>query len=143
MKLIKIITVLISTLFLFSCSAETTGNMAIPVTNISPSQLHKQWRLIAVDGQPLDATISSTLTITPPDKTTGNLACNAFFGTMKLQNNKFRIEKMGSTRKMCQNKVNNVEVTVSAVLSNWSEALLTENRLTLIGKTHQLDYRSN
>ena len=142
MKFIKIIPVLLTALFLFSCSAETTSNMQPAISKIEQSQIQQQWLLVGIDGQTIDAKINSTLTIAAPDKATGNLACNYFFGTLKLQNNKLKIDKMGSTRKMCQGKENDVEVIVSAILSDWSKVLLNDNRLTLIGKAHKLNYKT-
>lgn len=141
MKLFKRIPLLFTALFLFSCSAETSSAMPPAISNIEPSQIQQQWQLVGIDGQTVGIGISSTLTIAAPDKATGNLACNYFFGTLKLQDHKLKIEKMGSTRKMCQSKVNDVEMIVSAILSDWSEVRLDDNRLTLIGKSHRLNYK--
>lgn len=142
MRFIKKISIILSALFLVSCSAETNDKMQTANTPIESVQIQRQWRLVAIDGQAIDSKINSTLTISAADKATGNLACNAFFGTLKLQENRFKIDKMGSTRKMCEDKVNAVELIVAAVLSGWSELLLNEDSLTLIGQTHRLDYKA-
>lgn len=141
MKFIKIIPLLSTVLFLFSCSAETSSAVPPAISQIEPAQLQQQWQLVGIDGQTPGIGINSTLTISAANKATGNLACNYFFGTLNLQNNKLKIEKMGSTRKKCQDKIDDVEIIVSAILSNWSEVLLNDNRLTLIGKSHRLNYK--
>ena len=141
-KLFKMIPLLFTLLFLFSCSAETASSIAPETTAIEPTQIQQQWVLVAIDGQTIDTGISSTLTVSAVNKATGNLACNNFFGTLQLLNNRLKIDKMGSTRKMCQSKTDEVETIVSAILSDWSEVLLSDNRMTLIGKAHKLNYQA-
>ena len=142
MKVIKIIPLLFTVLSLFSCSAETASSMPPEITAIEPLQIQKQWLLSDIDEQPVPPGINSTLTVSAANKATGNLACNYFFGTLQLQNNRLKIDKMGSTRKKCQNEISNVEIVVSAVLTDWSEVLLDDNRMTLIGKSHRLNYKA-
>lgn len=142
MKLFKMIPLLFTLLSLFSCSAETASSIAPEITAIEPAQIQQQWLLVAIDGQTIDTRISSTLTVSAVNKATGNLACNNFFGTLQLQNNRLKIDKMGSTRKMCQSKTDEVETIVSAILSDWSEVLLNDNRMILIGKAHRLNYQA-
>jgi heat shock protein HslJ len=141
-KLLKTISALFSLLLLLSCSGKT-ANIAPPtaVAKIAPSQLQQQWLLTGIDGQPIAIGITSELTVSPLNKATGNLACNYFFGSAKLQSDLFKIDKMGSTRRACQGKAGAVEAIVAAVLNNWSEVQLNADRLTLIGKSHRLHYR--
>jgi heat shock protein HslJ len=141
MRFIKKIAVLLTTLFLVSCSAETNDQVQIANTLIESMQIQQQWRLVAIDGQAIDPQINSTLSISDGNKATGNLACNAFFGTLQVQENQLKIDKMGSTRKMCEDKVNAVEFIVAAVLSDWSEVSLDGESLTLLGKVHKLRYK--
>lgn len=136
MKLFKTI-LIISTLSLFSCSAELSSESK----KIELNQLEQQWILIAVNGKSLSSKIESTLTIDSTAKATGNLACNQFFGTLELQKKQLRIAKMGTTRKMCQDKINAVEMIVSSILSNWSKIQLSNNLLILNGKKDKLSYR--
>lgn len=142
MKLFKIIPLFFTVLSLFSCSAGTASSIAPEITAVEAGQIQQQWVLVSIDGQPIDSRISSTLTVSAANKATGNLACNYFFGTLQLQNNRLKIDNMGSTRKMCQDYVNDVESIVSAILSDWSEVLLDDNRMTLIGKAHRLNYKA-
>jgi len=137
MKLINITSGLLTTLFLFSCSAENISTSK----KITLSQIQKQWVLVNVDGQPITTQAASTLILEAPAKATGNLACNHFFGSMQLQDNKLRINNMASTRKMCENSVNNLEMIVSSVLSDWSEVQLNTDTLTVINQKHTLNYK--
>lgn len=141
MRFIEKISVLLTTLFLVSCSAETNDRLPMTNTPIASMQIQQQWRLVAVDGLAPDPQINSTLSISDGNKATGNLACNAFFGTLQVQENQFKIDKMGSTRKMCEAKVNAVELIVAEVLSDWSEVSLDGESLTLLGKVHKLRYK--
>lgn len=136
MKLFKA-SLLISTLFLFACSAEVTSTPK----QIEMKQLQQQWILTAINETPVTTKIESTLTVDTKAKATGNLACNRFFGTLELQNNQLRIAKMGTTRRMCQDKINAVEMTVSTVLGDWSKVQLNNGRLILSGKKDKLSYR--
>lgn len=136
MKLLKTSLVL-SSLVLFACSAEVTGTSK----KLDLSQLQHQWVLTAINDTPVSAKISSTLSVDAQGKSTGNLACNQFFGGLELQDNQIRIDKMGSTRRMCQDSVNAVEMTVSSVLGDWSQAELSNGLLILNGKKDKLSYR--
>ena len=136
MRLFKTI-LLISSLSLFSCSAELSSESK----KIELDQLQQQWLLIAINETPVTAKIESSLTVDAQAKANGNLACNRFFGTLELQNNQLRIAPMGSTRRMCEDKVNAVEKTVSTVLGDWSDIQLKNDQLILSGKKDTLSYR--
>lgn len=141
MKFIKIIPLLCTQLLLFSCSAETASTIAPETTLITAPQIQQQWLLVGIDGQPVNTRISSTLNVSAANKATGNLACNNFFGTLQVHNNRLKIDKMGSTRKMCQPPINEVESIVTAILSDWSQVQVNAQEMTLIGKAHRLHYK--
>lgn len=134
MKLIIFALLSLST-FLFACSSQTAINTE--PTPIQLQDVQKQWQLISIDNKVIETT--STLNISELTAK-GNLACNHFFGTLELQQNKLRIDKMGSTRKMCAAKVNDLEMVVSSTLSDWSEVRINAEQLTLTGATHTLIY---
>ena len=142
MKFIKLIPLLCTQLLLFSCSANTASNSAPQMPKITASQIQQQWQLVGIDGQPVNTRISSTLTVSAANKATGNLACNYFFGTLQIHNNRLKIDKMGSTRKMCPHPNNEVESIVAAILSNWSKVQVDGKEMTLIGKAHRLHYQA-
>lgn len=130
MKLTTIIALTLSTL-LFACS--NSANTAIQLQD-----LQKEWKLSSIDNNPVKS--MSSISVDAQAKATGNLACNNFFGTAELKDNKLRIDKMGSTRRMCDPAINDVEMTVSNTLSSWSEIQINNQQLTLIGAEHTLTY---
>lgn len=136
MKLFKT-SLALSSFVLCACSAEVTGTSG----KLDLTELQHQWVLTAINNAPVDKKIKSTLNVDAQSKSTGNLACNQFFGGLELQDNEIRIDKMGSTRKMCQESVNVVEHTVSSVLANWSQVQLSNGLLILNGKKDKLSYR--
>jgi heat shock protein HslJ len=102
------------------------------------SALQKEWQLVSIDNNIINAI--SYLNVDIQATATGNLACNSFFGTLELQQNKLRIDKMGSTRKMCEPKINTIEMMVSSTLSTWSKVKVDGQKLILTGHKHTLIY---
>ncbi len=141
MNLFKTATALLFSLSLFACSSGTDNTTDISPTAVELAQLQNEWQLMNIDQRAVDAGISSTIRIDAQSKATGNLACNNFFGALELQNNQLRIEKMGSTRKMCREQTNEIEMTVASVLADWSEIQLNGQTLILTGKEHKLTYQ--
>lgn len=137
MKLAPLVVLSLST-FLFACSNESNVATETVMKAIEIQDIQQEWQLISIDSS--DVTATSSLTVDEQAKATGNLACNNFFGTLELQENKLRIDKMGSTRKMCEPEVNSVEMTVSSTLSTWSEVQISDQKLTLTGEKHTLVY---
>ncbi len=137
MKITKYVTLILLPLFLAACSAE--ANLA--TNSITIDDLQKEWALVEVDGEKLGKEISGSLTIDQEAKATGNLACNRFFGTAQLQGNSLKIDKMGSTRRMCEPLVDQVEAIVSQVLSSDSTVTIKANKLLLNSAEHQLTYQ--
>jgi heat shock protein HslJ len=141
LKIFKQLSLLLISLALFACSPKSANSMASE--NIALSQIQKKWQLESIDGNPINAEINSTLNVNEQEKVTGKLGCNNFFGTLQLQDNRLKIAPLGSTRMSCSGTSNDVEMIVSSVLSNWSEVQLTENRLSLAGNKHTLNYRAD
>jgi len=137
MKVTPLVVLSLST-FLFACSNESNANATETAQPITLEDIHKDWQLISLDNN--DVKVMSSLNIDKQAQATGNLACNNFFGAVELQKNKFRIDKMGSTRKMCEPTTNDVEMAVSSTLSAWSEVEIVEQKLTVTGEQHTLIY---
>jgi len=133
MKLASLIILSLST-FLFACSSEPAAKTQL----IQMQDLQQQWHLVSIDNKTVET--ESNLKIDDKASATGNLACNNFFGTLELQANKLRIDKMGSTRKMCEPALNDIEMIVSSTLSGWSKAAISDNQLTISGEKHTLIY---
>ena len=121
---------------MFACSAPTTTNSAI----IEAQSLQNTWQLMRIDGEAISSAIDSTLSMDSEHKATGKLACNNFFGTVVLNDNHLKIDKMGSTRMFCEEQANEIEMIVSQVLNDGAEMQLTEDKLSLKGQQHTLTY---
>jgi heat shock protein HslJ len=137
MKL-KILLVLSFSTALLACSNESNTNDQSQMLPINQQDLQKNWQLIQLDSHPVKT--NSNLKIDELAKASGNLSCNNFLGTLELQENKLRINKIVSTRKMCAPEMNKIEMTVSSTLSTWSKIKVSEQKLTLTGERHTLVY---
>tara|TARA_R110001583_G_scaffold7720_8_gene37913 strand:+ start:12290 stop:12709 length:420 start_codon:yes stop_codon:yes gene_type:complete len=124
---------------LFACSNESSNDAKESIQAIKQQDLQKNWQLIQLDNRPIQA--NSSLNIDDQEKASGNLACNNFFGALEFQENKIRINKMVSTRKMCKPDINVIEMTVSSTLAAWSEVKVSEQKLILTGERHTLTYQ--
>lgn len=137
MKLTPLVVLSLSTL-LFACSNESNVKAQKEMQTVALQDLQKEWQLVSIDNKIIQS--ASNLNVDTQAKATGNLACNNFFGTLTLQENQLRIDKMGSTRKMCEPTVNSIEMTVSGTLSTWSDVKVSEKELILTGEKHTLIY---
>lgn len=135
MKLVTLVVLSLST-FLFACSNEPTAK--VEMMPIQMQDLQQEWQLTSIDNMAVET--KSNLKVDEKASATGNLACNNFFGTLELQTNKLRIDKMGSTRKMCEPAVNDIEMIVSSTLSDWSTVEMNGKQLTINGEKHTLTY---
>lgn len=132
MKLALLVIVSLS-VFLFSCSHEMNNDL-----NEQHLTLQTEWKLVSIDDQLITA--NSSIKIDKQGKATGKLACNNFFGTLQLQANVLRIDKMGSTRRMCITNLNTIEKSVKKTLSTWSKVQIVDKKLILSGAEHTLIY---
>lgn len=137
MKFITLLVLSLSTL-LFACSSDPAQTAEAPMQMIKLQDLQKEWQLVSIDDKPIES--KSKLSIDEKGQAVGNLACNNFFGPLTLEENKIRIEPMGSTLMMCEPAVNEVEMMVSRTLTTWSEVQLSTQGLILVGEKHTLVY---
>lgn len=140
MKFTKLITAILP-LAVFACTSAPSEKMPPKVDQIKIVQLQKEWKLIEVDGNNLSIDIKSTLHIDSRLKATGSLGCNRFFGNAELNEHTFIINKMSTTRRMCNREINKIEKMVSATLENWSQVQVSETQLILKSKSHTLKYK--
>lgn len=118
----------------------TESQISVNATNLQ----HHNWELVKIDGASINTPenfdvprieIGENLTVN------GNAACNNFFGQGELNQETFRIEQMGMTMKMCPEQVMETEMTVTQVLSDWSQVVLTDSTIVFEGKEHTLTYQ--
>lgn len=136
MKTVKIMALMLSTIILGACTAET---QIIP-KKVKIAQLQHNWKLTHVDNIQLAVMINSSLKIDSNNKSSGNLSCNNFIGEAEFSDNQLRIGKMANTRKMCNELKNNVEMDVTEVLSNWANVMIDDTTLIVSNKKHSLTY---
>lgn len=137
MKTAKIMMLMLSTIILGACTAET---QIIP-QKVNLPQLQHNWKLTHVDNIQLATIIKSTLKIDAGNKTSGNLSCNNFFGEAEFVDNQLIIKNMAYTRKMCGELKNSVEMDVSEVLGNWANVMVDNETLIVSNKKHSLTYQ--
>lgn len=125
---------------LFACSSTPSDEMPAQDQVIEAAQIQKQWILVEVDGDSIDSNVKSTLHIDSKLKATGSLGCNRFFGNAELVDNTLIVNRMGSTRRMCNENANAVEANVSEILNNISKVQVSETQLILTGKEHSMKY---
>ncbi|MEZ8825040.1 META domain-containing protein [Vibrio sp. 10N.261.55.A7] len=104
---------------------------------------HHNWELVQIDGNDVvkdDNNRPVRLEVGENMTANGHAGCNNFFGQGELKDNKFRIEKMGMTMKMCGEDAMNTEMTMSQVLTEWSDITLTKDSLELKNDAHTLTF---
>ncbi|MGF1693153.1 META domain-containing protein [Photobacterium kagoshimensis] len=70
----------------------------------------------------------------------GLAGCNRFFGQAEYKEGKVRLDKMGMTMMACPAPAMALENTFAQTLSDWSEATISGNQLTLKGAEHTLTF---
>ncbi|MCG9639705.1 META domain-containing protein [Vibrio sp. Isolate34] len=135
----KLLAVAALPMMLAACT--TTGDNAMKVT---PTDLqHHNWELAQIDGKDIEKSENqATPRLEIGEKMTANgiAGCNNFFGQGELKDGQFRIKQMGMTMKMCQGSAMEIEQSVSATLSEWSDVTLTNDTLVLKNDVHTLTY---
>ena len=105
---------------------------------------HHNWELTQVDGKDVvknERLRTPNLEIGEKMIANGNAGCNNFFGQAEVKDNKFRIEKMGKTMKMCIGDIMDSEQAVSQTLQDWSDMTLTKDSLVLKNDVHTLTFK--
>lgn len=135
----------VATLPILLAACQSTGNENAMAKAITPQDLqHHNWELIQIDGEAIetpDNMQAPRLEIGEEMTANGNAGCNNFFGQGELDNNRFRIQQMGMTMKMCHNDVMGTEMTFSKSLSDWNEISLTNESMTLTNESHTLTFK--
>ncbi|MCK6262907.1 META domain-containing protein [Vibrio sp. ZSDE26] len=104
---------------------------------------HHNWELVKIDGKDIvkgENNKPIRLEIGENMSANGHAGCNNFFGQAELNDDQFRIEKMGMTMKMCGEEEMNTEMAMSQVLTNWSDITLTKDSLVLQNDVHTLTF---
>ena len=109
---------------------------------------HHRFVLESVDGKPL-ANIKTPLELSFGQQTSiihdlhvsGNM-CNTFNGTGRVSGGALKVKDLAMTRKFCTNpQLNELDKTLSTMLSEGAQVDLTESQLTLATAQHTLIYK--
>jgi len=127
------------------------GSLASSCTTAQPSITaedlqHHRWVLESIDGEPLPATDGQgkvpELAFGEQLRVSGNLGCNQMNGQAVLRDGFFLIEAMATTRMMCSEPWNGIELKLQAALGSESAATLDANKnLTLTSADTVLFFR--
>lgn len=108
---------------------------------IKESELkHHNFKLHTINNQPVETIQVVNIEFIEAMRVNGFAGCNRFFGQAMLEEGKFKIDKIGMTRKSCGNNINKIENDLIDTLSNWSDVNINNQMLTLKGK-HQLTFK--
>ncbi|OOF16053.1 hypothetical protein BZG79_05945 [Salinivibrio sp. MA427] len=103
-----------------ACSSSNDANNA--KNEVTTSGVAQQWQLTMIDQQAISAEGSPTLNVNKDMEVNGYTGCNRYFGKAELDNNRFKIDRMASTRMACAENSMALEQTMSQVLGQWSDA---------------------
>jgi heat shock protein HslJ len=86
-----------------------SGNTAAAIaTNTEASLTGKRWKLVELNGKPVEKTEAFLILDKDKNTVSGNLGCNTFTGSYDLQTgNRIKFSQIASTLKMC---LNNMEI---------------------------------
>lgn len=103
-------------------------------TSASPDSLiGSQWEATELYGQPIDGK-APTLVFTS-DRSHGYAGCNQFFSQLELQEDSFRLSRIGSTRMSCEPHRNQLEQTYLRGLGKVRRAQRQGEDLILLDET--------
>ena len=134
--------VVLTLLLAWLASACTTAEPSIAAEDLQ----HHRWVLESIDGEPLPDTDGQgkvpELDFGEQLRVSGNLGCNQMNGQAVLRDGFFLIEAMATTRMMCSEPWNGIELKLQAALGSESSATLDERgNLTLASADTTLVYR--
>ena len=110
--------------------------------NINRTTIQNDWILVEIDNHRLtqdNGKIIPNIAIDADLKVSGFSGCNRFMGLAEITKQKFRIKKWHQTKMQCLNKTQTqLETLVKNLLSQWSEASISDHQLILKIKKHRL-----
>ncbi|QUJ66218.1 META domain-containing protein [Photobacterium sp. GJ3] len=136
-----LLTAMGTALFLSAC-AGTGGSTA---SKSSDDLTQYEWELTKIDNQTVTIPSMGAVPTLGFENTTmahGHSGCNRYFGSAEVKDGKFRIEKMGMTMMACPEDAMKLERVMSDTLSQWSNAEISGNTLTLTTQQHTLTFKA-
>lgn len=113
-----------------------------PTQQVTEVQIkHHKWELVSINDNAIvvaDYHRAPYLDIGEKLTITGHSGCNNYFGQASLQQNKFKVENLGSTMKMCSEIEVQTELLMTKTLMESSDISLDDKTLTLKGPENTL-----
>ncbi|EMX9178316.1 heat shock protein HslJ [Citrobacter sedlakii] len=111
--------------------------------SVSREQLqHHRFVLESVDGKPIAASQQAPELSFGEKMTISGKMCNRFTGQTTLSDGELKAKNLAMTRMMCADpQLNQLDATLSAMLSKGAQVDLTANQLTLATAEHTLSYK--
>ncbi|MDC0612106.1 META domain-containing protein [Vibrio sp.] len=124
--------VTISAIALAMTGCKSTGTQTSSYT-LEDLQMQK-WSLQQIDGQAVQVSDGNTVPYLRIDEkmmAVGYTGCNRFFAEANIKRDKLSIDKMNSTRKVCEKDAVELENTFKKHLSEENAINISDNTLTL------------
>lgn len=128
---------------LIALSLLTAGCVSNGKMFVNRDQLqHHRFLLESVNGKPVTGETTQPELSFGENMTVSGSMCNHFTGKGKLSDGELRVKDLAMTRKMCANpQLNELDNTISQMLSNGAQVDLTANQLTLATAEHTLMFK--
>lgn len=128
---------------LIALSLLTAGCVSNGKMFVNRDQLqHHRFVLESVNGKPVTGETTQPELSFGENMTVSGSMCNHFTGKGKLSDGELRVKDLAMTRKMCANpQLNELDNTISQMLSNGVQVDLTANQLTLATAEHTLMFK--
>ncbi|WP_177208002.1 META domain-containing protein [Pseudoalteromonas denitrificans] len=101
---------------------------------------HQNFKLHTIDKKAVETIKVVNIEFIEAMRTNGFAGCNRFFGQAIIEEGKFKVDKIGMTRKSCGTDINKIETDIIDTLSTWSDITLENDILTIKGK-HELMFK--
>lgn len=137
----RLLTVLALPMVLAACTGMNDKSNQVATES---DLINNNWVLTQVDNktiklpEPLNA---PNLELTYGMSANGHSGCNRYFGQAKLNDGQLRIEKMGMTMMACPAPAMDMEKTLTQMLTNWSDAKISGDELTLTNTNRTLTFK--
>ncbi|MDX1300932.1 META domain-containing protein [Photobacterium sp.] len=136
----RLLTVLVLPMILAACAG---NNGEISKIATEGDLVNHNWVLTQVDNKAIELPEPFTapnIGLTNDMSANGYSGCNRYFGQAELSDGQLRIEKMGMTMMACPAPAMEMENTLTQTLTDWSEAKISGDQLTLTSASHILTF---
>jgi heat shock protein HslJ len=114
-----------------ACKSKQYAEVAEAVSVVNPLLVGKHWKLVELNGKPVEKQDAFLLLDKDKNTVSGNLGCNTFSGSYELRNgNRIQFSQVISTLKMCMNNME-IEDGLKKVLEMADNYAVNENTLIL------------